>query len=83
MKLSLANGQLTVDAADLAPLLEIEPDVLRTQMRDGEVRILSETGEGGDAGRHRVTFWTKQWRVRLTCDADGTVVKQSRVRIGM
>jgi len=83
MKLSLANGQVTVDAADLAPLLEMEPDVLRRQMRDGDVRILSETGEGDDAGRQRVTFWTKQWRVRLTCDADGTVVKQSRVRIGM
>ena len=62
MKLSLANGQVTVDAADLAPLLEMEPDVLRRQMRDGDVRILSETGEGDDAGRQRVTFWTKQWR---------------------
>jgi len=83
MKLSLANGQVTVDAADLAPLLEMEPDVLRRQMRDGDVRILSETGEGDDAGRQRVTFWTKQWRVRLTCDADGTVVKQSRARVGL
>ncbi|MFZ3584218.1 DUF6522 family protein [Loktanella sp. DJP18] len=83
MKLGLANGQVTVDAADLAPLLEMEPDVLRTQMRDGDVRILSETGEGDDAGKQRVTFWTKQWRVRLTCDADGTVVKQSRARVGL
>jgi hypothetical protein len=29
-------------------------------------------GEGEDVGRHRVTFWTQRWRVRLTCDADGT-----------
>ncbi|MCF7701868.1 DUF6522 family protein [Loktanella sp. M215] len=82
MKLSLANGQVTVDGADLAPLLAMEPDGLRRKMRDGDVRILSETGEGDDAGRQRVTFWTKQWRVRLTCDAEGVVVKQSRARIG-
>ena len=83
MKIDLTNGQVTVDAADLAPLLEMEPDFLRRQLRNGDVRILSETGEGDDAGKQRVTFWTKQWRVRLTCDADGTVVKQSRARIGM
>jgi hypothetical protein len=83
MKLDLTNGQVTVDAADLAPLLEMEPDFLRRQLRNGDVRILSETGEGDDAGKQRVTFWTKQWRVRLTCDADGTVVKQSRARVGL
>ena len=83
MKLDLTNGQVTVDATDLAPLLEVVPEVLRAQMRNGEVRILSETGEGDDAGKQRVTFWTNQWRVRLTCDADGTVVKQSRAWVGL
>ena len=42
MKLDLTNGQVTVDATDLAPLLEVVPEALRAQMRNGEVRILLE-----------------------------------------
>ena len=82
LKIDVSDGKVTIDASDLAPLLELEADDLRAQMRNGDVRILSESGEGDDAGRHRVTFWTQRWRVRLTCDADGTVLKQSRARVG-
>jgi hypothetical protein len=42
MDLSITNGQLTIDATDLAPLLEVVPEALRAQMRNGEVRILLE-----------------------------------------
>lgn len=83
MKLDLGHGTVTVDAAALASLLEMRPEDFRAQMRNGDVRILSETGEGEDTGNQRVTFWTDRWRVRLTYDADGTVLKQSRVRIGL
>lgn len=43
----------------LIHLTDDKPDVLRRQIRDSDVRILSETGEGNDAGNQRVTSRTR------------------------
>jgi len=82
MKVDVTGGRITVDAADLAPLLELEPDAFQRHMQAGDIAILSETGQGDDAGRFRVTFRANGWKVRLTCAADGTVLKRFRARIG-
>lgn len=82
MKLTVNDTGVEVDAEDLAPLLELEPSELRRRMRDGSVTSLYEIGEAEDAGRFRVTFRSSDWRVRLTCAGDGTVLKQLRNRRG-
>lgn len=82
MKLELTNDRITVPADVLAPLLGLGVDDMRQRMRAGEITIRSETGEGEDAGRFRVTFRLDGRQIRLTCDADGNVIKTSRVRVG-
>lgn len=80
MKLDLIDGRILVDAAELAPLLDLAPNAFRQRMQTGEIAILSESGEGADKGRFRVTFTGNRWKVRLTCVADGTVLTRVRSR---
>lgn len=82
MKVTVSETGVEIGAEDLAPLLELEPSELRRRMREGSVTSLYEIGQAEDAGRFRVTFRSADWRVRLTCARDGTVLKQLRNRRG-
>lgn len=82
MKVDVTEGRITVAAADMAPLLDLEPDEFRERMRDGRIATLSESGEGEDAGRLRVTFQADRWKVQLICAADGTVLQRLRAPTG-
>ncbi|SIT88216.1 hypothetical protein SAMN05421665_2651 [Yoonia rosea] len=79
MKIDLSHGGATVDAHDLGPLLGLDPSEVPAKMRAGEITSRSEQGIDEDAGRVRLTFWYKSQRVRLICDADGTVLKTTRI----
>ena len=78
MKVDMTALQPTIDAADLGPLLGLEPSKVPEKMRSGDITSRFETGEGEDAGRVRFTFYHEGLRVRLTCDTDGTVISTSR-----
>lgn len=81
MKIDVSTDQPTIDAADLGPLLGLEPAQVPQKMRDGEITSRFETGEGEDAGRFRLTFYHDDKRVRLTCGADGTVLSTIRTPV--
>ena len=74
---TIAGSTLEVDAATVAAGLRMNPLALRSAMHDGTVTSLSETGEGEDAGRFRITFFSATRRMRLTVDATGTVLQHS------
>jgi hypothetical protein len=78
MKVDVTDGRITVAAADLAPLLDLEANEFRERMRDGRIVTLSESCEGEDAGRLRVTFQAESWKVQLICAPDGTVLRRLR-----
>lgn len=82
MKIEMINGQPTVDARDLAKLLDLTPAEVQSKMRAEEITTRFEIGEGGDAGRMRLTFFYKTKKVRLTCSNDGTVLKTLRTNAG-
>jgi len=82
MKIDIQNGQPTIDASDLADLLSLTPAQVRDRMRDGRITSRLETGEGEDAGKMRLSFFHDGTRVRLTCSADGTVLKTLRTKAG-
>ena len=79
MKLELTGNGFTIDAADLGRLLERPPTEVQRLMREGVITTRFERGEGDDEGRSRVTFFDESRRVRLIVDADGEVLKRSRV----
>ena len=74
MKIEMQNGQPTIDAADLADLLEMKPDAFREVMCDGRITSRLEHGAGEDAGKVRLSFFHDGTRVPLTCSDDGTVL---------
>ena len=79
MKIDLTQDNPTIDAIDLAKALDLDPAQVIDLMRDGSITSIYETGADEDAGSHRLTFWYNDVRVRFTCDADGEVVKTSRI----
>ncbi len=81
MKIDMTSDQPMIDAADLGPLLGLEPSQVPEKMRSGDITSRFETGEGEDAGRVRLTFYHDSKRVRLTCDADGNVLSTSQAPV--
>lgn len=82
MSIDMQNGQPTIRASDLADMLGLTPDEVRERMRGSRITSRLETGEGEDAGKMRLSFFHDSSRVRLTCSADGTVLKTLRTKTG-
>jgi len=79
MKVTLTETGATIDAHDLGPLLGLAPADVPARMRAGEITSQSEEGIDEDAGRLRLTFWYQGQRVRIICDAEGNVLKTTRI----
>ena len=71
--ITIADGEITIDAELLAPKLGLSAEALKAEMRKGIVSSVAETGINEDAGRTRVTFRyrTRAWTVVV--DPDGTL----------
>ncbi|PWR03353.1 hypothetical protein DKT77_06870 [Meridianimarinicoccus roseus] len=82
MRIDMRTGQPTIDATDLGGLLNLTPEEVRERLRVGRITTRLETGEGEDAGKMRLSFFHDDIRVRLTCSADGTVLKTLRTKAG-
>lgn len=80
MRLEPSEGGFTIDAEDLAQLLDRPTGEVQHRMRAGTLTALVERGEGEDEGRGRVTFFDETWHVRLVVSDDGEVIEHSRVR---
>ena len=71
--ITIADGEITIDAELLAPKLGLSASALQAEMRKGNVSSVAETGIDEDAGRTRVTFRyrTRSWTVVVY--SDGTL----------
>ncbi|GHG33123.1 DUF6522 family protein [Paracoccus aerius] len=77
-KIAFDQDRPIVEAAEIAPLLELDVTSFQDLMRSGKIRNIVERGEGEDGGKFRLTFQSAQWRVRLTCGRDGEVLTVTR-----
>lgn len=67
----IEDGQITIDADVLAPKLGLAVAALKENMAKGLVVSVTETGEGADAGRTRLTFRYRARVWRIVVDVDG------------
>lgn len=81
MRLEASDDGMTINAADLARLLELPEADVKRMMRAGTITSRFERGEGEDAGRFRLTFFEGHRRIRLIVDGSGEVLQTSRSRI--
>lgn len=74
-----AEDGVRIDAAVLAKAFGISADDLKQALRDGTITSRFERGEGKDAGKARLVFFSSNRRVRLTVDNCGNVLTRSAV----
>ena len=73
-QIEVTEDMLQVDADILARAFGISPDDLKRGMREGTITGRAERGDGDDAGRVRLTFYSSGRRVRITADKGGKVL---------
>ena len=79
--ITIADGEITVDAERLALKLGLTAAALKAEMRKGNVSSVAETGIDEDVGRTRVTFRyrTRTWSVVV--DSDGALVDRLSIML--
>ncbi len=78
-RIDVGPNLIQVDAGIVAKALQLTPQDLSHRMRDGTVTSLYERGEGEDAGRVRLTFFSATRRARITADVSGKVLSCTAV----
>lgn len=73
-RIDIGDDMIQVDAQTVANGLQIDPEELKQGMREGTITSRFERGEGEDAGRIRVTFFSLARRVRITADDAGNIL---------
>lgn len=81
MKIEFEGDKPIVDAAQIAPLMELDVIGFQVLMQSGQIRTGVERGTGVDAGKLRLTFQSPDWRVRLTCTGNGAVLTTTRLKL--
>ncbi|MDK8875179.1 MULTISPECIES: DUF6522 family protein [Paracoccus] len=77
-RIDLTEQGFVVEAQELASAFGLEPGRVPGLLRENRITTRCETGEGEDAGRHRLTFFFQGQALRLTVDATGTILKRAR-----
>lgn len=73
--ISIADGEITIDAGLLASRLGLSAASLKAEMRKGIVSSVAETGIDEDVGRTRLTFRYRSRAWTVVVDLDGNLVE--------
>jgi len=73
--ITIADGEITVDAELLAPKLGLSAAALKAEMRKGGIDSVAEAGIEEDAGHTRVTFRYRTRAWTAVVEPDGSVVE--------
>lgn len=79
--LELAEGAISIDAALIAPDLNLDPPGVLEAIRTGHLTALCEQGIAEDAGRFRLTFYHANRQLRVIVDQQGRVLERSAARL--
>lgn len=81
-RIAIGDGVVDVDAGTVAAGLGVDPALVPAYMREGKITSLYERGVGDDAGRHRLTFFFANRRLRLVLDECGNILQRSVLDFG-
>lgn len=80
--LEFLDGAVAIDAAIVAEGLAIPPVLLLQAMREGAITSRCEQGVDADAGRYRLTFFSRHRRFRIVVDERGMILQRSCLDYG-
>ena len=73
--ISIADGEITIDAELVASKLGLSAASLKAEMRKGIVFSVAETGINEDVGRTRLTFRYRSRAWTVVVEPDGALVE--------
>lgn len=76
---SFSGDDIEIAADVVAAAFGLDTAALREAMRAGTITSRAERGEGEDAGRWRLSFFSTNRRVRFTCDTGGAVISTDTI----
>ena len=79
--LHFIDGDVTIDAAALAPRLGLSIETLKKEMAKGLVTSIVERGIDDDSGRTRLTFRYGARIWRLVIETDGRLVENAMLAV--
>lgn len=82
MRIEFADGDIILDAEELAPLLNVAAPDLPELMRSKAVTSICERGVDDHEGYYRLSFFYRNRRVRLGIDPSGRVTQRMTVDFG-
>lgn len=80
--IAFENEAFEVDAALVAEAFGLAPAEVLAQLRNGAITSLCEKGEGEDAGRFRLSFFSKTCRFSLIVDETGALLQRLTLDYG-
>jgi len=81
-EIKFENGGICIDAALIAQGLGIDASLVHSMMRKGQISSLCEAGVDDDAGRFRLTFFSRSRKFRLIVTGSGKIVWRSVIDFG-
>ena len=73
MRIEIAEGDIVIDAEELAPLLNVAANDLPELMRTKAITSICERGVDDHEGHYRLSFFYRNRRLRLSVDPSGQV----------
>ena len=82
MQVQITNGDIVIDAALLAEMLELPLADVRKLMHANAITSVCEKGVDVHAGEYRLSFFSGNRRVRLNVDERGHILRRSVIDFG-
>lgn len=76
---SFTEDGIVVDAEIIGRRFGVEPGSVPELMRSGTMTSRTESGEGEDAGRHRLTFFYRDRALRLVVNDSGEILANTLI----
>ena len=80
--IEFSEGAFVVDAAQLGELLDIPASRVPILMRERAITSVCERGVDDHEGEHRLSFFYRNRRARLSMDATGRIIRRSVIDFG-
>lgn len=77
-RLTREDGRFVIPAASIAARFGLAASAVPELMRNGQITSKTEMGTEADAGRWRLTLYHADQVLRLTVDAEGVILHQTR-----
>ncbi len=82
MRVEITNGDIVINAEELASLLDVATTDLPDLMRSKAVTSICERGIDDHEGHYRLSFFFRNRRIRLGVDPTGLVTQRMTVDFG-